>query len=205
MKNIEYYSQSNQDKWVCEYLNFKTNGYYLDIGAYDGVQTSNTFVLEKYLNWNGICIEANKYIFQNLIQNRKSININAAILDYCGTCNFSNDSVSANINDDCVDCYTLDFVLEKNNAPSIIDYMSIDIEGSEFDVLKNFNFSKWQINMITLEHNLYLNGDFNKNRLYKLLTDNGFERVVEDAVCLDEHPSVFNQPYEDWYINKKIL
>jgi hypothetical protein len=83
--------------------------------------------------------------------------------------------------------------------------MSIDIEGSEFDVLKNFNFSKWQINMITLEHNLYLNGDFNKNRLYKLLTDNGFERVIEDAVCLDEHPSVFNQPYEDWYINKKIL
>lgn len=200
-----YYSQSNQDKWVCEFLNFKKNGFYLDIGAYDGVQTSNTFILEKELDWSGICIEANSEVFKNLSLNRNSINLNLAILDYEGHCGFGEDSVCCASVGNTIECDTLNNILEKNKAPNIIDYMSIDIEGSEFDALKNFNFQKWQINLITIEHNLYLNGDFNKNRLFKLLSENNFERVVEDAPCLDQNPTVYLKPYEDWYINKNIL
>lgn len=202
---MKYYSQSNQDKWVCEFLNFKKNGFYLDIGAYDGVQTSNTLILEKELNWSGICVEANKNAFDNLSLNRNSINLNLAVLDYEGSCGFAGDSVCNESVGNSIECNTLNNILEKYNAPYIIDYMSIDIEGSEFNALKNFNFKKWQINLITVEHNLYLNGDFNKNRLFKLLSDNNFERVVEDAQCLDPNPSVYLKPYEDWYINKNIL
>lgn len=202
---MKYYSQSNQDKWVCEFLNFKKNGFYLDIGAYDGIQTSNTFILEEDLQWSGICVEANPTIFNKLCNNRKSINLNLAILDYKGTCNFNEDSICDKDKGYLIKCDTLNNVLEKNNAPNIIDYMSIDIEGSEFDALKNFDFKKWQINLITIEHNLYLNGDFDKNRLFKLLSENNFERVVEDAVCLDTNPSVYQKPYEDWYVNKNIL
>lgn len=200
-----YYSQSNQDKWVCEFLNFKKNGFYLDIGAYDGIQTSNTFVLEKDFQWNGICVEANPIIFNKLCNNRKSINLNLAVLDYEGYCGFREDSVCCESVGNTIGCDTLNNILEKNKAPNIIDYMSIDIEGSEFNALKNFDFKKWQINLITIEHNLYLNGDFDKNRLFKLLSENNFERVVEDAVCLDTNPSVYQKPYEDWYVNKNIL
>ncbi len=50
-----YYSQSNQDKWVAEFLEFKKNGYFIEVGAYDGIQTSNinpknnfVFLLKKF-------------------------------------------------------------------------------------------------------------------------------------------------------------
>lgn len=202
---MKYYSQSGQDKWVCEYLDFKKNGFYLDVGAYDGIQTSNTFVLERDLNWNGICIEANPFVFDSLSKNRKSLNLNVALLDYVGKCWFKGDHVSETNDGNEVDCNTLNNILQKNAAPKIIDYLSIDIEGSEFNALKDFDFKKWQINLITIEHNSYLNGDFNKNRIYKLLSLNNFERVVDDALCLDKHPSVYKKPYEDWYVNRNII
>lgn len=202
---MKYYSQSDQDKWVCEFLNFKKNGFYLDIGAYDGVQTSNTFVLEKELGWSGICIEANSRAFESLSLNRNSTNLKLALLDYSGFCWFDGDCVSSKNSGEKTKCDTLNNVLEENLAPKVIDYLSIDVEGSEFDILKDFNFDKWQINLITLEHNLYLDGDFNKKRLFDLLSKNNFERVVEDALCLDKHPSVYQKPYEDWYVNKSII
>jgi FkbM family methyltransferase len=202
---MKYYSQSNQDKWVCEYLKFKSNGYYLDIGAYDGIQTSNTFVLEKELNWSGICIEANPFVFKRLCENRNSLNINLAVTDYKGVCNFNEDSICNKNFGYQIECDTLNNILEKKCTTNKIDYLSIDIEGAEFDALKNFDFNNWQIDLITIEHNLYLNGPSNKNKLFELLSNNNFERVVEDALCLDEHPSVYKKPYEDWYINRKIL
>jgi FkbM family methyltransferase len=202
---MTYYSQANQDKWVCEFLNFKQNGFYLDIGAYDGIQTSNTFVLEKDLNWSGICVEANSEVFNTLSLNRKSKNLNLAVLDYKGYCSFYRDSVRNDNIGNLTPCDTLNNILEQNDAPSIIDYMSIDIEGSEFNALKDFDFKKWQINLITIEHNLYVDGDFNKNRLFKLLSENNFERVFEDVVCLDTNPNFYQKPYEDWYVNKNIL
>jgi FkbM family methyltransferase len=202
---MTYYSQANQDKWVCEFLNFKQNGFYLDIGAYDGIQTSNTFVLEKDLNWSGICVEANSEVFNTLSLNRKSKNLNLAVLDYKGYCSFYGDSVRNDNIGNLTPCDTLNNILEQNDAPSIIDYMSIDIEGSEFNALKDFDFKKWQINLITIEHNLYVDGDFNKNRLFKLLSENNFERVFEDVVCLDTNPNCYQKPYEDWYVNKNIL
>lgn len=202
---MKYYSQANQDKWVCEFLDFKQNGFYLDIGAYDGIQTSNTFVLEKDLNWSGICVEANSEVFNVLASNRKSKNLNLAVLDYKGNCSFHIDSVRNDNIGSLTQCDTLNNILEQNDAPSIIDYMSIDIEGSEFNALKDFDFKKWQINLITIEHNLYVDGDFNKNRLFKLLSENNFERVFEDVVCLDTNPNFYQKPYEDWYVNKNIL
>jgi len=77
-----YYSQSNQDKWVAEFLEFKKNGYFIEVGAYDGIQTSNTYFFEKNFNWSGICIEANPSVFNSLIKNRKSVNVNKAVTDY---------------------------------------------------------------------------------------------------------------------------
>lgn len=67
-----FYSQSEQDKWVCEFFNYKKNGYFVEVGAYDGIQTSNTYFLEKELAWTGVCIEADTTIFQELSKHRKS-------------------------------------------------------------------------------------------------------------------------------------
>lgn len=198
-----YYSQANQDKWVVEFLKSKKNGYFIELGAYDGIQTSNTYYMEKNLEWKGICVEANPTVYQSLIRNRTSKNINVALNDYVGECFFTNDKITTTGIK--VPCNTLNNVLKDNNCPKNIDYMSIDIEGYEYIVLKDFNFIEWNIGLMTVEHNLYCDGNDRKNKLYELLTNNGFTRVVEDAPCLDKNPLYHNKPYEDWYINNNLL
>ena len=59
---MKYYSQNYQDYWVYTELNNYKNGYFVDIGAANGIFISNTYFLEKNLNWNGICVEPNKYL-----------------------------------------------------------------------------------------------------------------------------------------------
>jgi len=203
MDNITFYSQANQDKWVCELLDYKVNGFFLEIGAYDGIQTSNTYALEKFLNWDGICIEANTEVFGRLKQNRNRINVHAAVSNYDGVCNFGGDRINGGVT--VVNCYTLETILTQNNAPKEIDYISIDVEGHELAILSAFNFKNWDIKLFTVEHNLYCDGPEKKDSLFKLLTENNFTRVLDNAVCLDKNPTYLNQPYEDWYVNNDYL
>ena len=198
-----YYSQSNQDKWVVEFLKSKKNGYFIDLGAYDGIQTSNTYYMEKNLEWDGLCVEANPSVYQSLIKNRRVKNVNVALTDYVGECFFLNDKISSTGTK--VPCDTLNNILRNNNCPKNIDYISIDIEGHEYIVLKDFNFNEWNISLMTIEHNLYCDGSDRKDKIYDLLTKNNFTRVVEDAPCLDNNPLWYNKPYEDWYINNDLL
>ena len=63
---FEYTSQVEQDKWAIEEIfSFKENGYFIEIGAADGIHFSNTYVLEKELGWQGICIEPFPLSFNN--------------------------------------------------------------------------------------------------------------------------------------------
>jgi len=198
-----FYSQSGQDEWVVKLLNNKENGYFLDVGAYDGIESSNTAHLERELNWSGINIEANSHAFGNLARNRSTINVHSAVSDYNGTCFFSGDSITEQGEE--VVCKKLTTILEEYNAPKYIDYLSIDVEGHEYTILKDFDFATWTIGLMTVEHNLYCWGSENKDRLYELLTSRGFIRVVEDAPCLDTNPLYYQQPYEDWYVNSTLL
>ncbi len=203
---MKFYSQSEQDKWVCEYLGYKTNGYFIDVGAYDGIQTSNTYALEKYLNWEGICIEANSFIFNSLQTNRKSKNYNVAVTSYRGYCTFQSDKIACNDQGGhVISCDTLNSILKEANAKEEIDYLSMDIEGEEYNALKGFDFNKWKIKLITIEHNLYIDGPDKKNKLYELLTSNNFVRIMDNVKCLDTNPAYYNMPYEDWYVNKEYL
>ena len=54
---IETYSQEEQDPKVLSHYKLKKEGYFLEIGASDGIKFSNTYVLEKKYNWGGICVE----------------------------------------------------------------------------------------------------------------------------------------------------
>ena len=76
-------------------------------------------------------------------------------------------------------------LLKKYNAPKIIDYLSIDAEGSEFDILSNFDFDKYQFRVITCEHN---NTEM-RQRIFKLLIAHGYVRKFDDL-----------SQFEDWYI-----
>jgi len=198
-----FYSQAGQDEWVIKLLKNKRNGYFVDIGAYDGIIGSNTYYLEKELGWKGLCVEANTDLYFNLTCCRHSTNINVAVSDYNGNIMFGHDSVSDRGR--LITCKTLSTILKLVRAPREIDYLSIDVEGHEYTVFKDFDFENWDISLMTVEHNLYCWGPKNKERNYELLSSKGFVRVVEDAPCLDPNPSLFNQPLEDWYASKKFL
>lgn len=190
---MTYYSQAGQDKWVYETVG--SSGMFVDIGAYDGIQTSNTYLLER-LGWKGICIEANPYAYQQLNTNRKCICVPFAVTDYDGMCSFGTDRIGGHTQ---VECYKLDTILKGCISPTVIDYMSLDIEGHELTVLKAFDFDRWDVKLMTVEHNLYCDGPEKKIALYELLTEKGYIRTHEDVKCLDPNPLYFNQPFEDWY------
>lgn len=192
---MKYYSQAGQDKWVHELIGDR--GVFVDVGAYDGIQTSNTYALEQ-LGWKGVCIEANREVFKELANKRGCICINKAATDYTGTILFGIESIGGHT---VVDCDTLNNILSQNLFYKEIDYLSLDIEGHELTVLKAFDFDRWQVKLMTVEHNLYCDGPAKKDALFELLTSKGFTRVFEDVKCLDPNPLYFNQPFEDWYEN----
>jgi FkbM family methyltransferase len=80
---------------------------------------------------------------------------------------------------------SLNDLLLRYGAPSIIDYLSIDTEGSEFDILESFDFNNYTFSVITIEHN-YTDS---RNRIYELLTNRGYRRVYENI-----------SQFDDWYV-----
>ncbi len=200
-----FYSQSEQDKWVYEFYKGKKNGYFVEVGAHNGIQSSNTYFLEKELNWKGVCIEANKSLFSDLTKNRNSKNVNTAVASYAGYCKFSNDKISNNDYGDSVKCDTLNEILLETATQRDIDYLSLDIEGHEYIALESLDFEYWNIGLITVEHNLYCTGDTEKNKIYEILSKNNFTRVRDNVLCSDTNPIWHNKPFEDWYVNNNLL
>jgi len=153
--------------WVYgEVFNEKREGYFLDLGAHDGVSISNTCLLEWKFQWTGICVEANPDSFQQLRNNRRAICVNACLDSTEGFVDFAkrdvmggivsaetdNKSVESKINDVIrIKTKTLESVLMENKAPDEIDYFSIDIEGAEQRVLGDFNFKKYRFKCISIE------------------------------------------------------
>ena len=72
--------------------------------------------------------------------------------------------------------------------PKRIDYLSIDTEGSEYEILSNFNFDAYDIRAITCEHNYMPE----RERIYKLLTSKGYFRVDTEK-----------SKWDDWYTKSK--
>jgi hypothetical protein len=90
-----------------------------------------------------------------------------------------------------VETISLNDLLRLHGCPKQIDYLSIDTEGSELAILRYFDFDKYQINIITVEHNYR---DPDRKQLYELLTAKGFVRVFEPF-----------SKWDDWYINRSML
>jgi FkbM family methyltransferase len=196
-------SQAGQECWVAEKCDFKRNGFFVDIGASDGLYLSNTYALEKKLGWNGICIEADRSRYKDLCINRTSTNVCKATRNYNGYCSFNRDALDGFVEIESqagnTKCDTLENILIDNNSPKMIDYMSVDIEGLEYEVLSSFDFLNWYVKLLTIEHNLYLDGPTEKKKIYDLMIKSGFERVKENVLAPTKHGMV---PFEDWF--KKI-
>lgn len=181
------YSQAGQDEWVHSIIG--DSGYFVDVGAHDGIVHSNTYALEQ-LGWDGVCVEPNPDAFEQLASNRSRFVSNFAISDHDGLVPFDGVCVGTGSG---IPCRTLSALLEFAAAPPVIDYLSIDVEGHECAVLAGMDFDRWKVRLMTVEHNAYLRGSGHKDLIYSFLTARGFERVVEDVVA----PGY--GIFEDWY------
>jgi len=186
---ISSLSDRGQDKWIIDTFNLKRkdyNGFFLEIGGGDGFCNSNTFILEQYYNWNGILIEPNPVLYKKLITNRPSTTaFNALIYDENKKINFKIDGELSQIlnNIDAkeghkqvisINSMRLDELLNECNAPKMIDFFSLDVEGSEEKVLTQNVLNKYKFLSLCIErpsYNLHMklienNYVFIKSKIY---------------------------------------
>jgi len=168
-------SQHGQDKYVFQKLG--RNGYFVDIGAHDGITLSNTYTLEQHFGWKGICIEPMPHQFKRLQENRSSVNYNCAIYDSEGVEKFI--FVDSDGYPDMLSGIQRDFNLKRTNEMfaeckgdvkarlidvhtrlfnivmdgcTNIDFLSIDTEGSEIKILKSIDYNMFKFKMIMFEN-----------------------------------------------------
>ena len=197
-KNIK--SQIYQDIFVLYTLNWKRNGFFVEFGSTNGFDLSNSYLLEKDFGWKGILCEPVSVWKEDLIKNRHSIldfrcvwKTSGEFLDLIvpSEPEFSKISILKNQKNlkvkqlEKVETISLIDLLKTHNAPRNIDYLSIDTEGSEYEILKAFDFSKYRISIITSEHNF----SNEREKIFKLLNKNGYQRVFQGL-----------SRWDDWYI-----
>lgn len=201
-----YNSQDHQDKYLEENV-FKgyKHGVFVDVGAHDGVTINNTLYFEKYNDWTGINIEPIKEVYDKLVINRPtSININCAVCNSDGEteflCNKGYTEMISGIKDTfdprhiqrlereniqmgsftetiTVNTKRLETIFDEHDITRI-EYLSVDVEGAEFEVIRSINFDKVFIDVIGFENNY----DDTSGPIIKYLEDKGYIVILK---CLD--------------------
>ncbi len=195
-------SQLGQDLWVLEKSAFKRGGYFVEFGATDGILLSNTYLLEKQFGWTGLCAEPNPDYFAELQKNRtctvSDVCIGAqtgqevdfiladefgTMVQYAGTDTHAKRREAFQNTGRVLRLRTTSLAdfLALHNAPREIDYLSIDTEGSEFDILEAFPFDRWKIRLISAEHNF----TEMRSKIADLLGSHGYART--------------EAKWDDWY------
>tara|TARA_Y100000591_G_scaffold331985_1_gene367702 strand:- start:1104 stop:1706 length:603 start_codon:yes stop_codon:yes gene_type:complete len=166
---MESKSQFGQDINIIKYFKEKKNGFFIELGAIDGVFHSNTYLLEKKYNWNGVLIEADPRYKDALLNserecfkltdiavyNEDNKEIEFTVNNIKGWSGIKSSLPSREHNNQIikVKTKTLTTILNEVNAPKNIDLLSLDVEGGEINVLKGLDLEKYKIKMILIELN----------------------------------------------------
>ena len=123
----------------------KENGFFIELGAYDGLTQSNTAFFEKTKNWTGILIEASRDRYEECVKNRpnsKCVNTACSATDNASiSFNHENGLMSKVVDDGVYSCdtSTLETILDNCEVDRNIDFLSLDVEGHELEVLEGLN------------------------------------------------------------------
>jgi FkbM family methyltransferase len=170
---------------------------------------SNTNLLE-HMGWNGILAEPARHWQENLKASRKAAIDSRCVwsktgerLQFVETKEKELSTIDSLVDSDFnreargdiaatyeVETVSLEDLLTAHSAPKTIDYLSIDTEGSEFEILSHFDFKKRDIGIITVEHNF----TGNREKIGNLLRGNGFFNVFGEL-----------SKWDDWYLNQAFF
>ena len=174
-----YKSQALQDlfldRWVFRDLE---GGQFVDIGAHDGLTYSNTWFFESQRKWHGVCVEPNPSVFKRLMANRRCTTLNCCVSDVAGEVRFQKITGYSEMLSGIVDKYEADHVqrirdemqahggssevisitartfaeLATEYGLSEINYLSIDTEGGEYEILRSIDFKKFYVHAVSVEY-----------------------------------------------------
>jgi FkbM family methyltransferase len=197
-------AQLLQDLWVLYELGQKRDGYFVEVGACDGSTLSNTLLLEKVFGWRGALAEPARCWQERLRANRACyvtdrcvfsadgapIGFNeTAMPEYSTIDEFSKSDLHGHIRQAGkryeVETVSLRGLLRDAGAPTVIDYLSIDTEGSEYEILRHFDFSEYDVKLLSVEHNY----TSRRESIHSLMRQNGYRRKFETLSMFD-----------DWYV-----
>ena len=204
--NEKFFSQSGQDRILKNhFFKNKKKGFFVEIGAFDGIEGSNCLYFENNYAWNGIALEPSKTQFSKLKKNRKCSVLNLAIsssekevefydvheglaqMSGINDINYSSKDIVEKDIKSKIKKYKLKTTTFDKIVPldEVIDYLSIDIEGGEMEVLKSIDFKKYTIKVISVENNNPDNIDF--NYFFKEKNFSFFDRIGVDEIFFNNN------------------
>lgn len=203
-------SQIEQERWVFAMCNGRRDGRFAEIGAFDGVLHSNSYFLETEHGWRGVCVEPNPALFARLRECRSAICLERAVYRASGqtltfipsqeigtlaefACDdrYAEDRARAAAAHGLIEVETVSFAeiaTMGDFAQTGFDYVSLDTEGSELDILRTIDLAHHRIALLTIEHNFV---EPRREQMRVLLADAGYRRL--------------NVGFDDWYWHPAVL
>ena len=204
-----FYSQHGEDYLLWEFFNYKEKGFFIEIGAFDGIYLSNTYSFEEF-GWDGVCIEPSPTVYKECLKNRKTVCFNVALgsqeqegkeiilkEDSTGLFSSCNDVIETeDFIKDCYKKYNITYenlkstkvlirslnslLVEHNLIDKEIDFISIDVEGFELDVLNGIDFSIIRPKVLIIE----ANNEIMKDKIIEILEKQKYFFAREISVNL---------------------
>lgn len=184
-------SQYMQDYFSLVFNNGMKNGYFFEFGACDGVHINNTLLLEKEFGWRGILSEPAKGWHSDLKKNHSAIIDTRCVWSETGKIlEFTESSLGGQsavegygaaekniLQKYAVETVSLVGLLNQHGAPKSINYLSMDTEGSEYEILKSFPFDTFQFGFISVEHHT----KDQEEKIKDILNQAGYKQILRDV------------------------
>tara|TARA_Y100001970_G_scaffold260708_1_gene343052 strand:+ start:288 stop:962 length:675 start_codon:yes stop_codon:yes gene_type:complete len=189
------YSCFGEDLFVADFFKNQDDGFYVDVGSYHPFFWNNTYLLYKK-KWNGINIDANPlstelfkfarrddYNFNLAITNKKNNKIKLFYRRKMNVLNTTDESFAKRnfpngYNTIDVECSSLNNVLDNTKYKNkVIDFLNIDVENTEKDVLDSLSFETYRPKLICVEIHYKSEENLKNNVTWKFLTNKGYKTV----------------------------
>lgn len=200
-------SQFLQDVFCALTMGEKKGGYFVEVGVGSGKAISNTYMLEKHYGWSGLLVEPNRSSHDSIAACRSATFDSRAAASQSGkTLRFQeivgmgehsriagtggHDMKSAEVLEYDVQTVSLTELLAEVGAPAEIDFLSLDTEGSELDILRGLDLKKYKFNVMTIEHNF---DRAVQGELADMLIPLGYRQVLPHISAVDA-----------WYVHQSV-
>lgn len=197
-------SQFHQDILALLLVRGKRGGFFVEFGACDGIRISNTYLFEKAFGWRGILAEPGREWLSDLQRNRSCFIDARCVLGESGkkvpfyeapANQLQSSAYADHMQIDRRSSYEVETVslldlLRAYDAPSFIDFISVDVEGSEFSVLEAFPFGSYKFGLMCVEHHQ----PDEEARIKALLEQHGYKQVFRSI-----------SEFDGWYVPNETV